>query len=557
MRSKRKIYATLRRYKSLAGYIFRPNKFLYFFDILNDLKGFKSALCNVNNIAEVKEIDTNKNIVFVSLFDEFYFFKIDILQALYLKNSGKKITFLISRSSIFIRYYLSFLKINYVFHENHDLTYENKINLKSIINKINNCNNITDILKIKHKSFKLGKGIISTFFGKNRLSKIDFNSKSVKKELIDLAREFIVSIQEIDSYINPEESYTFITSEKGFIPCFAIFEYCIENQIDFIEWKPAPKNNHITLKRFNQKNQDDHPFSLDKKKYQDYLCLIDKDKAIKTIDAMMNEKYKNNDWYLRDQYRAETKKFNQTDIRSLLGFDERPVCTIFSHILWDATFFYGKNLHADYTEWLIYVLKNASKNKNCQFLLKLHPDYHWKQDQHSGLLEEPELLGNIFKDIPENIRILEPDTQFNTYDIFELSSSCITVRGTAGIEMACLQKNTITGGTGRYSDLGFTHDPDNLDSLESLIKNVHNIEKPDEENANKAKIFSYLLYYCRVLDLSDYISIQHKKNSPKNPLFVNYTFNESFEQINFDSLDNINLLQWVTESNETDFIVIK
>lgn len=556
MISKRKIHASLRRYKSLAGYLFRPNKFLYFFDILNDLQEFKRSLHKGKDVSKGKSIDSYNNIIFVSLFDEFYFFKIDILQGLYLKYSGKKITFLISRSSIFIRYYLNFLKINYIFHENHDMNHQNKLKLELIMNKINNAENITDILKIKYKSFKLGKGIISTFFGKNRLSKIDFKSKGVKKELTVLAKEFIVSIQEMDSYINPKENYTFITSEKGFIPCFAIFEYCIENRIDFIEWKPAPKNNHITLKRFNKKNQDDHPFSLNKEKYQNFVSLIDKNKAIKTIDIMMNEKYKNNDWYLRDQYRAQTKKFNQTDIRSLLDFDDRPICTIFSHILWDATFFYGKNLHADYTEWLIDVIQNASKNKNCQFLLKLHPDYHWKQDQHSGLLEEPELLDDLFIDIPENIRILGPDTQFNTYDIFQLSSSCITVRGTAGIEMACLQKNTITGGSGRYSGLGFTHDPDNLNSLEILIKNVHKIKKPDEENANKAKIFSYLLYYCRVLDLSDFISIQHKKNSPKNPLFVNYTFNKNFKQINFDSLDNVNLLQWITESNETDFIII-
>ena len=59
--------------------------------------------------------------------------------------------------------------------------------------------------------------------------------------------------------------------------------------------------------------------------------------------------------------------------------------------------------------------------------------------------------------------------------IFEFIDIGITVRGTAGMELPCFGKTTLTAGTGRYSQLGFTNDSDTKVEYLNKLRNIENL----------------------------------------------------------------------------------
>ena len=51
----------------------------------------------------------------------------------------------------------------------------------------------------------------------------------------------------------------------------------------------------------------------------------------------------------------------------------KKTATIFAHILWDATYFYGDSIFDDYEQWLIETIRLANRNDAVNWIIKLHP----------------------------------------------------------------------------------------------------------------------------------------------------------------------------------------
>ena len=64
--------------------------------------------------------------------------------------------------------------------------------------------------------------------------------------------------------------------------------------------------------------------------------------------------------------------------------------SIFSHVLWDANMFFGRDLFADQEEWFVETVRAACANDAVNWIVKLHPANVWKRrrDHVSGELDE-------------------------------------------------------------------------------------------------------------------------------------------------------------------------
>ena len=77
-------------------------------------------------------------------------------------------------------------------------------------------------------------------------------------------------------------------------------------------------------------------------------------------------------------------------IKELKVNKSKKTAVIFSHIFYDATFFFGRNIYFDYQEWLIQTVKIAIQNKNINWILKVHPVNIWRSRMDNAKLENLE-----------------------------------------------------------------------------------------------------------------------------------------------------------------------
>ena len=75
--------------------------------------------------------------------------------------------------------------------------------------------------------------------------------------------------------------------------------------------------------------------------------------------------------------------------------------------MWDATFFWGDDIFADYQDWLIQSVNFIKKQKDVNWIIKCHPANVVKnfRDKSNTFMEE-EILKKEFPNLPDHIKII-------------------------------------------------------------------------------------------------------------------------------------------------------
>lgn len=204
---------------------------------------------------------------------------------------------------------------------------------------------------------------------------------------------------------------------------------------------------------------------------------------------------------LQRMYQWDTRAGSREEICADLGLDpDKPLAVVFSHVLWDASFFYGRDLFVNYRQWLEQTVLAAVANPRAQWLIKTHPSnaFRLAHGDISGPVAEVELVRRLVDPLPDHVRLVLPKTHISALALYRHADVGVTVRGTPGLEMACFGKPVLTAGTGHYSGLGFTVDSasageylDRLGRIETLL------EPPGERHTERARRYAHTLFRLR------------------------------------------------------------
>ena len=119
-----------------------------------------------------------------------------------------------------------------------------------------------------------------------------------------------------------------------------------------------------------------------------------------------------------------------------LGLDPgSKTAVIFSHVLWDANMFYGEDLFEDQETWLVETVRAACANPEVDWVVKLHPANLYKAERE---LNDKIAIRERVGELPRHVKLLEPDTDLNTFSLFSVADYGITIRGTVGMELPAL-----------------------------------------------------------------------------------------------------------------------
>ncbi|MCU4754406.1 hypothetical protein OB919_20940 [Halobacteria archaeon AArc-curdl1] len=145
------------------------------------------------------------------------------------------------------------------------------------------------------------------------------------------------------------------------------------------------------------------------------------------------------------------------------GFDT--VVGLFTNLIWDASLEAKEGAYSDPFEWLETTLDWFESNPDELLVIKTHP----AEGKHGTNQQVSTWIRDYCGTLPENIILLEPDSEVNPYEMIRDIDVGIVYNSIIGLEMAYEGIPVIVAGDPHYRDLGFTHDATNPDDYTEYL----------------------------------------------------------------------------------------
>ncbi len=495
------------------------------------------------NFLQLEKKENYKSLLLICLDGfELYFFYIWLIAFYSLKGKNLKIKIVTTKKNIFLNKVIQKLKIDFFIIE--ELLSKNiKIN-KNLLSKINNLDNFNDFYEFKYDGFDVGMMIISNFCRIHKVGFVNYNSKLqkniLKKTIIKFITEYEI-IKKEDFFKDIKIAFTF---EKNLFHYLHFFIFAVKKNIDLVHWSGSNLDEKtFILKRYSKKNIYDHHSSISKKLWSE-IKNISSNKIISRNKIIFKNRFSGNYAPFAINLIECTKNVNY----NIKKQNNKLNCIIFSHILHDTLYFFGKEFYNSYSHWLVSTIKIASKNTKVNWYIKIHPSNLYRGEFKKGFSKEEDIIRQEIKHIPNHIKFIYPDTKINPLAWMNFADVGITVRGTSGLEMAVLGKKVITCGKNRYENKGFTIDPKNKNQYEKMLLNLPRIKKLNSKSYMRANLFYNYIFEKKGFKC-DFLYTNNKKKS-FNWSDINFKINKNFR----NSKNLKKLRKFLLSRNELEYI---
>ncbi|MGQ0663090.1 MAG: hypothetical protein ACT4P2_05800 [Pseudomonadota bacterium] len=259
------------------------------------------------------------------------------------------------------------------------------------------------------------------------------------------------------------------------------------------------RDDALTLKRLTAETRRMHPSSVSPATFKAVLRRPWTAREDDEVDRMFADRYSGK-WFLQSRNQPGVRDAHRAAIGARLTLDPaKKTAVVFSPVLWDANLFFGEDLFEDYGDWFAETVRALAANPNLNWLVKLHPANLWKRAREGveGEYSELGLIRARVGALPPHVKLLYPDSDISTRSLFEFADYGVTVRGTAGMELPCLGKPTLTAGTGRYSGLGFTVDSASAAEYLERLARLHLLAPMTEAERELARRHAHAAFVLR------------------------------------------------------------
>ena len=491
---------------ALSLLFLRPKKFMYeiIYNLIDYFIFFKSlGTLPLSIYSEAKQIISSNNkggllIVFGSNMGIMWVQLWSFLGLLY-KGSGKSVYCLTSKTSKMQNLYISKCKFNFIYIE--DIKFEQEIVNKVFINKLKS---FSDFKNFAINDIPFGKMALSTYSRKKANGSINITDKEVKNEILNIL-EFLLKAYKssLNLYSKYDIKMAFFT--EVFMEYYGPLYYAgLKRKINVIRFNGTIRDEAVVLQHMTAESDRTHFSSLSSKSMK-WLKALDFNSSLQdTLEKNFKDRYGDR-WNLSTRNQINTKIVEADKIKSYYNLSKKKkIGIIYSHILYDTLFFNGEYLFDNYAIWLIETIKMACLNPDVNWFIKVHPSNIWRGDleyYHKGKYEELRLIEDNIGNLPDHVKIIFPDTPFSPYSWLKVADLGVTVTGTSGIELGALGKIVITGGTGRYDQIGFTINSKTTLEYKNRILSAHKIPKPTYDQTLIAKKFAYATFCSKPFNL--------------------------------------------------------
>ena len=179
--------------------------------------------------------------------------------------------------------------------------------------------------------------------------------------------------------------------------------------------------------------------------------------------------------------------------RQELGLDGRPVVLLATNVLGDSLTLGREIFTQSMEDWLERTLQYFAGRPEVQLVIRIHPGEKLIHGQ--SMLE---VINRVLPQLPENIHVIKPEEDVNTYDLIAAANLGLVYTTTVGLEMAMSGVPVIVVGDTHYRGKGFTLD---MDSWVKYFKTLRSVfEEPasfrlTDEQVDLAWAYAYRFFF--------------------------------------------------------------
>jgi hypothetical protein len=369
-----------------------------------------------------------------------------------------------------------------------------------------------------------------------------YKSLTFGEDAIDIAKKFMRTV--LTNYLfvkkkQDDERYDYLLFSHGIYCTWQpVVEFCKANELDFICYDRAKTKGHCN---FNL-NISSPVWDI-----SETWKRLEKEKLTKEqidkVDNYLNDRIlQKGDAYA---YNFSEKEKDNDQLKERLGISpDAKVITVFTNLIWDAAnvsrdIAFNSPIHC-----IQETINFFKKDPKVHIVIRSHPaeKVHGTKERYGNLVRD------LFKELPENVTIIEPEDNINSFSVLEISDIGVVHTSTVGLEMAIEGKPVILISDTHYRNKGFTYDAQNKNHYFELLDNQLRDEKLLPNQVKLAKKYFYLMMF----------EYQHKMpmEFSSNNLFDGYGYS-SFEELLQDKNAAINkIISRITEEETlNDFIL--
>jgi len=171
---------------------------------------------------------------------------------------------------------------------------------------------------------------------------------------------------------------------------------------------------------------------------------------------------------IRHRYSALSEKSIETS--------EETVAGMFTNLVWDASLEAEDAAYPDVFAWIEDTIDWFADQSDCRLVIKVHP-----AESKRGTNERVGVwIENRYDSLPDNVTLLSPDTDVNTYQMIEDIDVGLVYSSTVGIEMAYHRGPVVVAGDTHYRDLGLTYDASSTEEYVEFLNRLGELEATTE-----------------------------------------------------------------------------
>lgn len=337
---------------------------------------------------------------------------------------------------------------------------------------------VKEVLPLQLHGVEVGKHALSVTCRRRVEGRLDLGDPETANALHDNLSYAARSVLAARRLLSEMPIKKMLVRDPGYIPNGSLYETALHADVDCVVYDQGQRRGTWVLKRYTPETKGQHYFSLDTRSWEKVRAEPWTEQDQHKLETEFTDRYKPDS--TDDTRRLQSGKTIKSiaEVRNQLQLHAfKKTAVIFSHVSWDAAFFFGTCLFDDFEDWLLQTVQFvATECPEMNWIVKLHPFNVFKLQRESKDEESEMKLLRPLMPLPSHVKLLRADTDINTQSLFPLVDYVLTVNGTVGMEFPCYGVPAVVAGTGRYSNRGFTIDPESRQEYFEILRTLH--ERP-------------------------------------------------------------------------------
>jgi hypothetical protein len=374
---------------------------------------------------------------------------------------------------------------------------------------LDGCRSVGDLLALRRGGAEVGRPAASRAMKWTKQGRLDLDE--VRDTLVFALTDslwFADAAERLVADLRPAKLLAY--EAYSYTPSAQFFDAALRRGIDTILWMRSPLEYTLLFRRYDYEQRHDHFFSLTDETWDEVREASWSPEHGRALVERLRGMYLQGHWFMRKDVLRDKRTKSRDEVVAELGLDpSKRTAVIYSHVLYDATFWFGTSLFPDYGTWLVETIRRARENPRVNWIVKMHPENVTKSLVRPGgyeltALEEYRLLRQHFPELPAHVALMLPDNDANPLSLFDATDWGLTVRGTIGLELPCFGTPVLTAGTGGYSGRGFTLDSATVAEYLSALDGIHEIPPLDAETTALAQRFAHAVFFRKPIPIQSF-----------------------------------------------------